>query len=110
VYFACKEVVLATKSSEEEFQNDIDRYGVLMTDYCPVHSVFIPIVVTSASLEVCNYNLEDFENQKVPKDATLRKVDWLIYDFPLPSYLRTSYQVRFEMDTYEIWSNSRFSS
>jgi len=109
IYIASREVAMATKSSAWEFQNDFEKYGSFVgTSYAPTHSIFVPIVVTTASIEICEYKLENFSSQKVVKDATFRKVDWLAYNFPLPSYLRTQFQTQYEIDSYEMGKQQIF--
>jgi hypothetical protein len=73
LYLACREVALATKSSAEEFGNDFENYGVSLPDIAPTHTILIPIIVTSASLDFCNYSLRDFEKEKVVNGSNWHK-------------------------------------
>jgi hypothetical protein len=102
IYLACREVALATKSSAEEFRNDFDTYGVSLPYVAPTHTILIPIIVTSASLEFCDYSLEDFEKEKVVKNPSFNHADWLAYDFPLSSDLRLAYRMQHDVDYREM--------
>ena len=95
IYLACREVSLATKSSVEEGQHELETYGGWIEEN-PTHNVYIPIVVTTATIDICEYSLRDFAKKKVLKEksASFSRVDWLAYDFPLPSYLRVEYKMR----------------
>lgn len=102
IYEACREVALATKSSAEEDRSELETYGTWLEGYTPPHNVYIPIVVTSATVDICEYDLQDFAKEKVVKDAAFSQVDWLAYDFPLPSYLRIAYKMHHPMDFTEM--------
>lgn len=100
IYEACREVSLATKSSAEEDRHELENYGEWMEN--PTHSIYIPIVVTSATIEICKYDLQNFAKEKVIKNASFSQVGFLAYDFPLPSYLRTTYKMRHPFDFNEM--------
>jgi len=101
IYSACREVSLATKSSAEEDRQDLETYGQWLEENS-THYVYIPIVVTSATVDICEYDLQDFAKEKVLKDAAFSQVDWLAYHFPLPSYLRIAYSMHEPMDLMEM--------
>lgn len=101
IYSACREVSLATKSSAEEDRQELETCGGWVEEN-PAHYVYIPIVVTSATVDICECDLQDFAKEKVVKDAAFSQVDWLAYHFPLPSYLRIAYKMHHPMDLTEM--------
>jgi hypothetical protein len=98
IYAACREVVLATKSSSEAEHQELDTLGNWQPDWFGNHNIYIPMIVTSAETYLCKYDLSGFEESKVVKNGSIAKVDWVAYDFPLPSYLQTRYKSLDEMD------------
>jgi hypothetical protein len=89
IYASCREVALAMKSSAEEERGQMEFYGP--NAGCSTHNVYIPIVMTSAQVGICSYDLKDLSTSKVVKNASVKEVSWLTYAFPLPSYLRIQY-------------------
>jgi hypothetical protein len=108
IYASCRETVLATKSSSEEDRNELETVGNWVPDLFNTHNIYLPIVVTSADIDICKYNIEDFGESKAVKNASLRQVDWLAYDFPLPSYLQTVYKTVNPMDYTEMKKQTIF--
>jgi hypothetical protein len=92
IYEACREVSLATRSSAEELRDEMESYGLSGT--IPTHNVYIPIVMTSATVEICDYDLHDLPKEKAVQNASFHEVPWLVYDFPLPSHLRIKYDMQ----------------
>ena len=99
---------MAIKSSVEEDHSEIETYGDWAADFSLSHNIYIPIVVTSATVKTCKYSLRDFAKDKVTKNASFDQVSWLAYDFPLPSYLRTMYKMRHPVDFTEMKKQTIF--
>ena len=108
IFGACRQVSLATKSAAQECQQELELYGSWAEEYYPSHNIFIPIIVTTASVEICKYDIEDFQKEKVLKDASFIPSKWLAYRFPLPSYLRAKYKMRHPMDSQEMRKQTIF--
>jgi len=91
IYKACKQVAVATKAffhDEFDFASKLHAIGAALG--IP-YTVFIPIVLTAAELWVCKFDSTDISiknGQLESSKVAYRRAPWLIYTFPLPSYLR----------------------
>jgi len=88
---ACYQVILATHSLIDEryiqFTLPLERRENKKYDLY----LFIPMIVTTANLYICEYNVSDVTSDKgeIPFDkANLMTVDSLWYEYPIPPHLQ----------------------
>src|SRR5574341_608400 len=77
---AARQAALATLSTamslRSRAQPPLDRFNLFH---------LVPLVVTTANLAVCEFNLEDVEQEtgRLPKAAEFRPAEFVVYDYPL---------------------------
>lgn len=86
---AAHQVSLATRAI---FQKELNNTEVLSSKQVnmqpsPVHQIFIPTIVTTAKLLLCNFDVKDIDEKtgEIPfSKATFEEQPYLLYEYPLP--------------------------
>lgn len=89
---AAHQIALAARSifQEEISHNETIRAKIANAEMPYSHQIFIPIIVTTANLFVCNFDPKDINPKtgEIPySKATLKKQPYLLYEYPLPAHL-----------------------
>jgi hypothetical protein len=91
---AAHQVALATKAV---FNEEIENSKTLSNsgkDKMPYnHQIFIPIIVTTANLFTCEFEVKNINKKtgEIPFSlASLKKQKYLLYEYPLPAHFKST--------------------
>ena len=92
---AAHQIALATKAIfEEELGDNKDLSAKSANAEMPyVHQIFIPIIITTAKLLVCEFdpkNVDKKTGEILLSKATLKELPYLLYEYPLPVHFHST--------------------